>query len=106
MSLTTKKGDQGKTSLYSGERVWKDNSRVKAYGTVDELDAFISDAKHLITHPSYFQLLEDIQKILARMMGQLATKTKTYPEPITIEEVKNYLKQFRFWKKKPLLRAL
>jgi len=105
MSLTTKKGDQGKTSLYSGERVWKDNSRVKAYGTVDELDAFISDAKHLITHPSYFQLLEDIQKILARMMGQLATKTKTYPEPITIEEVKKLSEAIQILEEKTTLKG-
>ncbi|MCB5246219.1 MAG: cob(I)yrinic acid a,c-diamide adenosyltransferase [Candidatus Cloacimonadaceae bacterium] len=93
MSIITKRGDQGKTSLSGGERIWKDNQRVIAYGTVDELDTFISDAKHLITNKNYVQLLEDIQKILSRMMGELATKNKAYPEPITAEEVKKLNEQ-------------
>ena len=41
MSITTKKGDEGMTSLIGGQRVWKCNDRVEAYGTVDELSAFI-----------------------------------------------------------------
>lgn len=35
----TKTGDKGKTGLAGGQRVWKDNVRVEAYGTVDELNA-------------------------------------------------------------------
>jgi ATP:cob(I)alamin adenosyltransferase len=93
MSIITRKGDEGKTSLYSGERVWKDNPRVKAYGTVDELDTFISDAKNLITNPTYFQLLEEVQKILYRIMGELATKNNNFPEPITAEEVQKLTEQ-------------
>lgn len=39
MSIYTKKGDKGKTSLGSGLKVWKNSARVEAYGTVDELNA-------------------------------------------------------------------
>lgn len=39
MSVYTKTGDKGKTSLIGGERVSKYDSRVEAYGTVDELTA-------------------------------------------------------------------
>lgn len=39
MKIYTKTGDKGTTSLADGTRVHKDDLRVKAYGTVDELTA-------------------------------------------------------------------
>ena len=42
MSLYTRKGDSGNTSLPDGKRVSKDDARVEAYGDVDELTAQIS----------------------------------------------------------------
>ena len=39
----TKTGDQGQTSLIGGLRVAKYDDRVEAYGTVDELSAFIGE---------------------------------------------------------------
>ncbi len=41
MKLYTKGGDSGSTSLVGGERVSKDDIRVEAYGSIDELTAFI-----------------------------------------------------------------
>ena len=40
MKIYTKQGDAGMTSLIGGERVFKTDVRVEAYGTVDELSAF------------------------------------------------------------------
>ena len=37
----TRTGDAGKTRLAGGQQVWKDNLRVEAYGTVDELNALV-----------------------------------------------------------------
>ncbi len=37
MSIATKRGDAGKTSLVGGTRVSKSNPRVECYGTIDEL---------------------------------------------------------------------
>ena len=37
----TRQGDQGDTALAGGQRVAKDSARIEAYGTVDELNAFI-----------------------------------------------------------------
>lgn len=39
--IYTRKGDDGKTSLIGGEKVWKSDERVEAYGTVDELNAHL-----------------------------------------------------------------
>ncbi len=41
MKIYTQTGDQGKTSLLSGERVLKSDVRVRAYGDVDELNAVL-----------------------------------------------------------------
>jgi len=43
MKLYTRTGDKGQTSLIGG-RVRKDDSRVEAYGTIDELNAFVGQA--------------------------------------------------------------
>jgi cob(I)alamin adenosyltransferase len=37
----TRTGDAGQTRLAGGQQVWKDDLRVEAYGTVDELNALI-----------------------------------------------------------------
>ena len=41
MKIYTGGGDRGKTSLFSGERVRKDHSRIEAYGDADELNSII-----------------------------------------------------------------
>ena len=39
MRIYTKGGDKGQTSLIGGARVYKNNIRIEAYGTIDELNA-------------------------------------------------------------------
>lgn len=87
MSITTKTGDSGQTSLYSGEMIWKDDLRVQAYGALDELDAWLGDARHLISDSRVLSILEDVQNMLYRVMGELATTGGEYPHPVTVEEV-------------------
>jgi len=41
MKIYTGTGDRGKTSLFSGERVSKNNPRIEAYGDLDELNSVI-----------------------------------------------------------------
>lgn len=42
--IYTKTGDSGQTSLFNGTRIPKNNIRVEAYGTVDELNSVIGEA--------------------------------------------------------------
>jgi len=45
MSIVTKTGDKGETSLMYGRRVSKSDPRVDAYGCVDELNAALGLAR-------------------------------------------------------------
>jgi cob(I)alamin adenosyltransferase len=40
--IYTKTGDKGETALIGGERVLKSHERIEAYGTLDELNAFVA----------------------------------------------------------------
>lgn len=53
MPIYTKTGDQGKTSVIGGI-VLKDDIRVEAYGTIDELNAFVGQALSLIEQDILF----------------------------------------------------
>jgi len=50
----TKTGDEGKTSLIGGTRVYKSDIRIEAYGTVDELNSFVGFLRDQI--PGHFQV--------------------------------------------------
>ncbi|PLX69944.1 MAG: ATP:cob(I)alamin adenosyltransferase [Denitrovibrio sp.] len=60
MSVTTKGGDKGQTSLYSGQRVSKDDIRIETVGTGDELVSNLGELKHLV--PFYLEIIERVQK--------------------------------------------
>lgn len=47
--IYTKKGDAGQTSLVGGQKVDKFELRIEAYGTVDELNAFVGSARLSVT---------------------------------------------------------
>jgi len=48
MSIITKTGDKGETSLMYGRRLSKADPRVDAYGSVDELSAALGLARPLL----------------------------------------------------------
>ncbi|MBU6428802.1 MAG: cob(I)yrinic acid a,c-diamide adenosyltransferase [Cyanobacteria bacterium REEB65] len=75
MKIYTKTGDAGLTGLIGGERVRKDDPRVVAYGTVDELNAGLGLALAFLTtdFESDRALLLQIQRVLFDLGAELAT---------------------------------
>lgn len=77
MKIYTRTGDKGTTSLFSGQRVPKDNSFIEALGTVDEGNSALGLALSFIPkEPSFNQLreqLETIQHALFDVGAALAT---------------------------------
>ena len=75
----TRTGDTGKTRLIGGDERWKDNARVEAYGTVDELNAEIGLCGELLKEQkddqfsSLIRLLKSVQNELFNLGTQLAT---------------------------------
>lgn len=75
MKIYTKTGDQGETSLFGGKRVSKADLRVDAYGTIDELNAFIAVSKSLIDDEIVIHQLKKIQFDLFTLGSESATPT-------------------------------
>ena len=74
----TRTGDAGKTRLIGGEKRWKDDARVEAYGTVDELNSEIGLCRELLKEQKEDQFsslicfLKSVQNELFNLGSQLA----------------------------------
>ena len=73
MKIYTKTGDSGETGLFGGERVSKNTIRIEAYGTIDELNAFIGLTIIEVSDKSVKDLLQKIQNWLFSIGADLAT---------------------------------
>ena len=73
MSIVTKTGDKGETSLMYGRRVPKSDPRVDAYGCVDELTAALGLARAACSDKFVSEQIFAVQKDLIIVMGELAT---------------------------------
>ena len=72
MKIYTRTGDAGQTGLFGGARVDKDDSRVEAYGTVDELNSCIGAARTLGVSAGTDAALLRIQHDLFTVGAELA----------------------------------
>ncbi len=77
MKIYTGTGDSGKTSLFSGERIAKNDDRIEAYGTIDELNSIIGAIAAALPSVSEAEAVKDkifrIQSDLFRVGAMLAT---------------------------------
>jgi cob(I)alamin adenosyltransferase len=85
--IYTRKGDKGTTGLFSGERIAKDDKRVEAYGTVDELITILGVAK---VHSSerIANYLHEIQQVLFYVASELATNRDAIEDKEMLDAIK------------------
>lgn len=85
--IYTKTGDKGTTSLIGGTRLPKDDTKIEAYGSVDELNAWIGVLADAPENKERNAFLKEIQDRLFTIGAELASE----PE----QNRKNYLNFLR-----------
>ena len=79
-SISTMRGDGGKTSLAGGVRVSKASARVETYGTIDELNSSLGFARSICEDAEMAALTKSVQQDLFKIGSSLATPTES-PKP-------------------------
>lgn len=85
MKIYTRTGDKGETGLIGGKRVSKDNSRIIAYGSVDELNSHIGLAISLLSLKDKV-LFRDIINLLTRVQNDLFIIGSDLADPRCLSE--------------------
>ena len=73
MKIYTRSGDGGSTGLFGGPRIAKDDHRIEAYGTVDELSAVLGLVRSSGLSVAIDKIIEQIQHELFSIGAELAT---------------------------------
>ena len=69
--IYTKAGDGGETRLVGGQKVGKDNPRIEAYGTVDELSACLGLARTALAVPPVPDGAAELSAVIKRIQNEL-----------------------------------
>jgi cob(I)alamin adenosyltransferase len=86
--IYTKTGDRGTTGLASGKRVAKDHLRIRAYGTVDELNSILGIVR-VKSSNKIKKIISDIQNDLFDLGADLATPDQKNPKFTHLRITKN-----------------
>jgi cob(I)alamin adenosyltransferase len=89
MKIYTRTGDKGQTSIIGG-RVEKDDIRVHAYGTIDEVNSFVGQAMLELDPQVFSDVLTELEKIQHELFdcgGDLSTVERKRPYQVTEEMV-------------------
>jgi cob(I)alamin adenosyltransferase len=73
VKIYTRTGDTGETSLFGGNRVSKGDDRIEAYGTLDELNAYLGWFRSAAGDADLEALAGGIQPVLFDIGAHLAT---------------------------------
>lgn len=90
MKIYTRKGDAGTTSLIGGTRVSKADLRIEAYGTIDELNAYIGlvrDQEVNITRASILKEVQDRLFTIGSLLASDPEKSKMKTPDLHEEDV-------------------
>jgi cob(I)alamin adenosyltransferase len=71
MSIVTKTGDDGETSLLFGKRVAKTDPRIEAVGALDELNAVLGVVRASGGSAECVRLIDRLQERLVGLMGEV-----------------------------------
>jgi cob(I)alamin adenosyltransferase len=75
LKIYTKTGDRGETSLFGGKRVSKNDPRIEAYGTVDELNSVIGIVRSVLSShlgvPGSKRSIKSLDMILGKIQNSL-----------------------------------
>ena len=96
--IYTRTGDRGTTGIHGGERVEKDDIRIEANGTIDELNAVIGIIRSLLPQEHDWQkLLHHLQRELMVVMSHVATPSvKRGENPNTLRTASIYQQALSF----------
>ena len=86
-TVYTRRGDNGTTSLATGERVKKDDAAVEAYGTIDELNAHLGLLAAAISDEPLRCKIVQIENKLFAIGGYIAYAC-TMNNPVSDEDIK------------------
>lgn len=88
MTIYTRAGDGGQTSLADGTRIAKGSPRVEAYGTVDEANSHVGFARAATADPVLDEVLHFMQQRLFNCSSNLATPAEHRSEhtPVISED--------------------
>ncbi|MCP4001629.1 MAG: cob(I)yrinic acid a,c-diamide adenosyltransferase [Gammaproteobacteria bacterium] len=87
--IYTRTGDDGTTGLGNGKRVRKDDLRVEAYGTVDELNSAIGILAASDLPTEFSALIAGIQQRLFDLGGELSIPDTTTLSDAAIQELEH-----------------
>lgn len=95
MKIYTRKGDTGETSLIGGVRVHKNDERIEAYGTVDELNAILGLIRDNSDDSATDEFLVGIQHRLFTIGSELASAPDSKMEipRLTDEDIESLEKE-------------
>jgi cob(I)alamin adenosyltransferase len=86
--VTTKGGDNGKSSLLDGQRLYKDDDYFQVVGDLDELSSFLG----MVRENHSVKFIDTIQRDLIQIAGTVASKEsseerKEYVQEISLSDI-------------------
>jgi len=93
MSIYTKKGDHGQSSIANGNQLGKDELVFMVLGDLDELQAWMGKLRDDTIQEEYHPWIIAVQKQLLAIGGYLATGSKTSDIPVatTINDLERFI---------------